>query len=46
MLAGEVLPIDSARRSREIRQILSPAEQTLVARASCEKDLANIDASG
>ena len=46
MLAGEALPIDSARRSREIIQILWPAEQTLVARASCEKDRADIDAGG
>jgi hypothetical protein len=46
MLAGEALPIDSARRSREIIQILWPAEQTLVARASCEKDRADIDADG
>jgi hypothetical protein len=46
MLASEALPIDSARRSREITRILWPAEQTLVARASCEKDLADIDAGG
>jgi hypothetical protein len=46
MLAGEALPIDSARRSREIIQILWPAEQTLVARAPCEKDRADIDAGG
>ena len=44
MLAGEPLPIHSGRRSREIIQILWPAEQTLVARASCEKDRADIDA--
>jgi hypothetical protein len=37
MLAGEPLPIHSGRRSREIIQILWPAEQTLVARACCEK---------
>jgi hypothetical protein len=46
MLAGEALPIHSGRRSREIIQILWPAEQTLVARASCEKDRADIDAGG
>src|SRR5580704_9520886 len=46
MLAGEPLPIPSGRRSREIIQILWPAEQTLVARASCEKDRADIDAGG
>jgi hypothetical protein len=46
MLAGEPLPIHSGRRSREIIQILWPAEQTLVARASCEKDRADIDAGG
>ena len=46
MLAGEALPIDCAKRSREIIQILWPAEQTLVARASCEKDRADIDADG
>jgi hypothetical protein len=46
MLAGKPLPIHSARRSREIIQILWPAEQTLVARASCEKDRADIDAGG
>ena len=46
MPAGEPLPIHSGRRSREITQILWPAEQTLVARASCEKDLADIDAGG
>jgi hypothetical protein len=38
--AGEPLPIHSGRRSREIIQMLWPAEQTLVARASCEKDRA------
>ena len=46
MLAGEPLPIPSGRRSREIIQILWPAKQTLVARASCEKDRADIDAGG
>jgi hypothetical protein len=46
MLAGEPLPIPSGRRSREITQTLWPAEQTLVARASCEKDRADIDAGG
>jgi hypothetical protein len=46
MPAGEPLPIHSGRRSREIIQILWPAEQTLVARASCEKDRADIDAGG
>jgi hypothetical protein len=46
MPAGEPLPIQSGRRSREIIQILWPAEQTLAARASCEKDRANIDAGG
>jgi hypothetical protein len=46
MLAGEPLPIPSGRRSREIIQILWPAEQTLVARASCEKDRADIHAGG
>ena len=46
MLAGEALPVDSARRSRQIIQILWPAEQTLVARASREKDRADIDAGG
>ena len=46
MLAGEPLPIHSGRRSREIIQMLWPAEQTLVARASCEKDRADIDAGG
>jgi hypothetical protein len=45
-LAGEPLPIPSGKRSREIIQILWPAEQTLVARASCEKDRADIDAGG
>ena len=44
--AGEPLPIHSGTRSREIIQILWPAEQTLVARASCEKDRADIDAGG
>jgi hypothetical protein len=33
-------------RSREITQILWRAEQTLVARASCEKDRADTDAGG
>jgi hypothetical protein len=46
MLAGEPLPIPSGKRSREIIQILWPAEQTLVARVSCEKDRADIDAGG
>ena len=46
MPAGEPLPIHSGRRSREIIQILWPAEQTLVARASCEKDRADTDAGG
>jgi hypothetical protein len=44
--AGEPLPIHSGTRSREITQILWRAEQTLVARASCEKDRADIDAGG
>jgi hypothetical protein len=46
MLAAEPLPIHSGRRSREIIPILGPAEQTLVARACCEKDRADIDAGG
>ena len=46
MPAGEPLPIHSGRRSREITQILWPAAQTLVARASCEKDRADTDAGG
>jgi hypothetical protein len=44
MPADEPLPIHSGRRSREIMQILWLAEQTLVVRASCEKDRADIDA--
>ena len=44
--AGGELPIHSGDRSREIIQILWPAEQTLVARASCEKVRADIDAGG
>ena len=43
MPAGEPLPIYSGS---EIIQILWPAEQTLVARASCENDRADIDAGG
>ena len=43
MLAGEPLPIHNGS---EIIQILWPAERTLVARASCEKDRADIDAGG
>ena len=34
---GRALPIHSRRRSREIIQILWPADQTLVVRACCEK---------
>ena len=41
--AGEPLPIHSGS---EIIQILWRAEQTLVARACCEKDRADIDAGG
>ena len=46
MLAGEPLPIHSGTCSREIIQILWPAEQTLVDRACCEKDRADFDAGG
>src|SRR5277367_3586156 len=44
--AGEPLPIHSGGRSREVIQILWPAEQTLVTPASCETDRADIDAGG
>jgi hypothetical protein len=40
------LPIHSGTRSRGITQILWRAEQTLVARASCDKDRADTDAGG
>src|SRR3984885_1584363 len=43
---GRAAAIHSGTRSREIIQILWPAEQTLVARASCEKDRADTDAGG